>query len=253
MEGKETLWRKVRSDSGPFLTSISVNPPRPHRENNSLMMMIPCEELTNPPVTWLKGTRVGIQRCEEFIQTTKINNLQLYTLYTVYRVAICPRRNLPYIQNYPINNAVFNLIYPVGSWIYLPYKWFYPINGYPINDLWCIRQLRRFYARAEIASARHWIPLQKLISATPKSSTDFRRRYRRCAQVLRAFLISEIWYWHVGWIPARSRTHQRIIRSFPRLPARRKHSKTFSTFRSRDWDWDRAAWLLVSGEKGRCG
>ena len=60
---------------------------------------------------------------------------------TVYRVAICPRGNLPYIWNYPINNTVFNLIYPVGSWIYLPYKWFYPIIGYPINDLWCIRIL----------------------------------------------------------------------------------------------------------------
>ena len=52
-----------------------------------------------------------------------------------YRVAICPRGNLPYIRNYPINNTVFNHIYPVGSWIYLPYKWFYPITGYPINGL----------------------------------------------------------------------------------------------------------------------
>ena len=34
----------------------------------------------------------------------------------------CPRGNLPYIRNYPIYNAIFNLIYPVGSWIYLPYN-----------------------------------------------------------------------------------------------------------------------------------
>ena len=61
-----------------------------------------------------------------------------YTPETVYRVAISPRGNLPYIQNYPINNTVFNLIYPVGSWIYLPYKRFHPTTGYPINDLWCI-------------------------------------------------------------------------------------------------------------------
>ena len=34
---------------------------------------------------------------------------------TVYRVAICPRGNLHYIRNYPINNTVLNLIYPVVS------------------------------------------------------------------------------------------------------------------------------------------
>ena len=33
-----------------------------------------------------------------------------YTPEIVYRLAICPRGNLPYIQNYPINNTVFNLI-----------------------------------------------------------------------------------------------------------------------------------------------
>ena len=31
-----------------------------------------------------------------------------------YRVSICPRGDQPYIRNYPINNTVFNLIYPVG-------------------------------------------------------------------------------------------------------------------------------------------
>ena len=41
---------------------------------------------------------------------------------TVYRVAICPRGNLPYIRNYPIYNTIFNLIYPLGSWMRLPYK-----------------------------------------------------------------------------------------------------------------------------------
>ena len=41
---------------------------------------------------------------------------------TVYMVAICPRGNLPYIQNCTINDTVFNLNYPVGSWIHLPYK-----------------------------------------------------------------------------------------------------------------------------------
>ena len=41
---------------------------------------------------------------------------------TVYRVAICPRGYLPYIRTYPINNTIFNLIYPLGSWMRLPYK-----------------------------------------------------------------------------------------------------------------------------------
>ena len=49
-------------------------------------------------------------------------HLRLATPETVYRVAICRRGNLPYIRNYPICNTVFNHIYPVGSWIYLPYK-----------------------------------------------------------------------------------------------------------------------------------
>ena len=57
----------------------------------------------------------------------------LHTPETVYRVAICRRGNLPYIRNYPICNTVFNHIYPVGSWIYLPHKWFYPVN-----NIWCI-------------------------------------------------------------------------------------------------------------------
>ena len=49
-----------------------------------------------------------------------------YTPQIAYRIAICPRGNLPYIRNYPINNTVFNLIYSVGSWIY--------DNIYPISD-----------------------------------------------------------------------------------------------------------------------
>ena len=40
----------------------------------------------------------------------------------VYKVAIYPSGNLPYIRNYPITITFYNLIYPVGSWIYLPYK-----------------------------------------------------------------------------------------------------------------------------------
>ena len=41
---------------------------------------------------------------------------------TVYRVAICPGGNIPYIRIYPINDTVFNLIYTVGSLTFLPYK-----------------------------------------------------------------------------------------------------------------------------------
>ena len=44
-----------------------------------------------------------------------------YTPETAYRVDICPRANLPFIWNYPINNTVFDHIYPVGPWMYLPY------------------------------------------------------------------------------------------------------------------------------------
>ena len=62
------------------------------------------------------------------VQFTERKDTHTCTPETVYRVAICHGRNLPYIQNYPINNTVFNLILPVGSWIHLPYKWFYPIN-----------------------------------------------------------------------------------------------------------------------------
>ena len=51
-----------------------------------------------------------------------VGKVNQYTPETVYRVAICPGGNLPYIRNYPINNTVFKNIYPVGSWIYLPYK-----------------------------------------------------------------------------------------------------------------------------------
>ena len=40
----------------------------------------------------------------------------------VYKVAIYPSGNLPYIRNYPINTTILNLMYPVVSWIYLPYS-----------------------------------------------------------------------------------------------------------------------------------
>ena len=44
------------------------------------------------------------------------------TLEIAYRVAICPKGNLPYIQTYPINNTICYLIYPVGSWMHLQWS-----------------------------------------------------------------------------------------------------------------------------------
>ena len=40
------------------------------------------------------------------------------TPQSLYRVAICPRGDLPFIRNYP----VFNLMYSVGAWINLTYS-----------------------------------------------------------------------------------------------------------------------------------
>ena len=90
--------------------------------------------------TWQRSTIMSVRLLLHFLVWVIVLGLgkgETRTLETVYRVAICPRGNLSYMRNYPINNTVFNLIYPVGSWIYLPYKWFCPITGYPINDFWC--------------------------------------------------------------------------------------------------------------------
>ena len=37
-----------------------------------------------------------------------------YTPKTVYRVAICPRGNLPYIQIYPISNTIISSTFPTN-------------------------------------------------------------------------------------------------------------------------------------------
>ena len=56
------------------------------------------------------------QPCDYYFYRAKQVNFCscLNTPETVCRVSICPRGNLPCIQNYPINGTVFSLICPVG-------------------------------------------------------------------------------------------------------------------------------------------
>ena len=60
------------------------------------------------------------QNVEAKVYTVLILLILCSTPEPVYKVAICPRGNVPYIRNYPINYTVFNLMYPVGSSTYLP-------------------------------------------------------------------------------------------------------------------------------------
>ena len=47
--------------------------------------------------------------------TSSASLTYIYTPKIVYRVTICPRGNLPYIQIYPINNTICYLIYQSPS------------------------------------------------------------------------------------------------------------------------------------------
>ena len=69
-----------------------------------------------------KEWALGCVNSEAGYTQPKANAACMYRLLTEEKVAICTRGNLPYIKKYPTHNTVFNLMYSVGSWIYLPYK-----------------------------------------------------------------------------------------------------------------------------------
>ena len=87
----------------------------------------------------------------------KISN----TAEIAYRVAILSQGNLPYIWTYSIKIlSIFSFTLLVPG--YTPYNWFYPITGFPINNIWCIFEIQLkhtvYYTISSLASVLSPVP-----------------------------------------------------------------------------------------------